>query len=86
MHHFNVPLRSGSRVVMSVTISALKQCPVRLYLQLFVGGIMSYLYYLCLFAYSGVKHNHMRYVFALSSSCVPPMLPVSLRYSLTYIF
>jgi len=33
MHHFNVSLRSGFRVVMSVTISALKQCSVRLYLQ-----------------------------------------------------
>ena len=31
-----------------------KRCSVRLYLQLFVGGRMSYLRYLCLFAYSGV--------------------------------
>ena len=30
-------------------------CSVRLYLQLFVGGLMSYLLYLCLFAYSGVQ-------------------------------
>jgi hypothetical protein len=29
---------------------------VRLYLQLFVGGLMSYLRYLCLFANSGVQH------------------------------
>ena len=28
----------------------------RIYLQLFVGGLMSYLRYLCLFAYSGVQH------------------------------
>jgi hypothetical protein len=29
------------RVVMSVTISVYKLCSVRLYLQLFVGGLMS---------------------------------------------
>jgi hypothetical protein len=29
---------------------------VGLYLQLFVGGFMSYLRYLCLFAYNGVQH------------------------------
>ena len=30
---------------------------VRLNLQLFVGGLMSYLRYLCLFSYSGVQHT-----------------------------
>ena len=47
---------------------------VRLYLQLFVGGIMSYLRYLYLFAYSGVLH-------ILCCVFVPrvyPRLPVSL--------
>ena len=39
---------------MSVTISAYKLCSVRLYLQLSVGGPISYLRYLCLFAYNGV--------------------------------
>ena len=34
----------------------IKRCSVRLYLQLFVGGLMSYLRYLCLFAHSGVQH------------------------------
>jgi hypothetical protein len=29
---------------------------VRLYLQLFVAGLISYLRYLCLFAYSGIQH------------------------------
>jgi hypothetical protein len=38
-------LRSEFLVVMSVTISAEKRYLVRLYLQLFVGGIMSYLRY-----------------------------------------
>jgi hypothetical protein len=40
---------------MSVTISAWKRCSVRLYLQLLVGGSMSYLRYLCLFTHSGVQ-------------------------------
>ena len=35
---------------MSVKISSLKRCSVRFYLQLFVGGLISYLRYLCLFA------------------------------------
>ena len=36
--------------------STIKRCSVRLYLQLFVGELMSYLHYLCLFVYSGVQH------------------------------
>ena len=32
------------------------KCSVRLYLQLFVGGHMSYWAYLCLFAYNSVQH------------------------------
>jgi hypothetical protein len=41
------------------------------YLQLFVGELMSYLRYLCLFVYSGVQHI-LCCVFVLSvSSCVP---------------
>ena len=53
---YYVYLRSEFRVVMSVTISAQKRCFVPLYLQLFVGGLMSQLRYLCLFAHSGVQH------------------------------
>jgi hypothetical protein len=34
----------------------LKQCSVRLYPQLYVGGLMSHLCYLCLFTYGGVQH------------------------------
>jgi len=34
----------------------IKQCSVRLYLQLFGGKFMSYLPYLCLVVYSGVQH------------------------------
>ena len=43
----------------------IKQCSVRLYLQLFVAGVMTYLRYLCFFAHSVV------FLFCLSSSCVP---------------
>ena len=50
-------LCSEFRDVMSVTISALKRCLVRLYLQLFVGGLMLYLRYMCVFAHSGVQHT-----------------------------
>ena len=46
-------------------------CLVRLYLQLFVGGLMSYLHYLCLFVHSGVQHIvSCIYLFCLSSSYV----------------
>jgi hypothetical protein len=34
----------------------IKRCSVRLYSQLLLGGLMSYLCYLCLFAYSEIKH------------------------------
>jgi hypothetical protein len=33
-------------------------CSVRLYLQLFVGGHMSYVRYVCLSEYSNVQHIH----------------------------
>jgi len=73
-------------VVMSVTISAIKKCSVLLYLQLFVGGLMSYLRYLCLFAYSGVQHI-LFYVFhrlvASFSGLFLFWLPT--RYSLTFV-
>ena len=57
-----VSLRSEFRVGMSVTISAQKRCSVRLYLQQFVGELISYLRYLCLFVHSGVL---------CLASCVP---------------
>jgi hypothetical protein len=34
----------------------IKRCSIRLYFQLVVGGLMSYLRYLCLFAHSIVQH------------------------------
>ena len=61
---------------MYVTISV--KCPVRLYLQLFVGGLMSYLPYLCLLAYSGVQHILCCVFYFVSLRLVYPILPVSL--------
>ena len=70
-----------------------KRCSVRLYLQLFVGGIMSYLRYLYLFACSGVQHI-LCYVFVLlfvvlCTLCCQFLWTVlfwlPLRYSLTFI-
>ena len=61
-------------IMIFVTISAYKQCSIRLYLQLFVAGLMSYLRYLCLFAYSGVTHILLLlllvlFVFVLYNQC-----------------
>jgi len=61
---YYVSLRSQFHVVISVRTSAWKRCSVRLYLQLFVGELMSYLRYLCLFPYSGVQRI-LRIVFVL---------------------
>jgi hypothetical protein len=82
-----VSLRSKFRVVVSVSISAYKQCSVCLYPRLFVGGLTSCLRYLCLFAHRGVQHI-LYLCFCFVSSCVAyvasfsglstPMLPVSL--------
>jgi hypothetical protein len=47
--------RSDSRLVMFVAIAVQKRCSVRLYLKLFVGGLMSYLHYLCLLGHSDVQ-------------------------------
>jgi hypothetical protein len=57
--------------VMSVTITSLNICSIRQYLQLFVGELMSYLHYLCLFAHSGIQHILWCVLFRFSSSCVP---------------
>jgi hypothetical protein len=79
MVSYHVSLRSEFRFVMSVTISALKRCLVRLYLQLFVGGLMTYLRYLCELAHIGVQHIlcwsclvlFVVFFLVFSSSCVP---------------
>ena len=54
----HVSLRSMFRVVMSVTISALKRCSVRLHLQLFVLFTLFVLFsLLCFLVYSVVQHG-----------------------------
>ena len=60
---YYMSLRSEFRIVVSVTMSALKRCSVRLYLWLFVGVLVSYLRYLCCFTYSGVQHIVLCFVF-----------------------
>jgi len=72
---------------------SIKQCSVRVYRQLFVGGLMSYLHYLCLFAHSGVQHIlccvFILFVFVLCTLCYQFLYIVHfwfpLRYSLTFI-
>ena len=58
----------------SVAISAWIRCSVRLYLQLLVEGLMSYLCYLCLFVSSTYCVGF--FVSFLSSSCVHFWFPV----------
>ena len=71
-------------------LSSVLWCPLRflhtndvqvrsLYLQMFVGGFMSYLRYLCLFAHSGIQHILCSFLF-FRLRLVYPMLPVSLGY------
>jgi hypothetical protein len=43
----------------------------RVNLQLFVGGIVSSLRYLYLFAHGGIQYICVVFLFCLSSSCVP---------------
>ena len=81
-------IRSEFRVLMSVAISEYKRCSVRLYLQLFVGGRMSYLRYLSLFMHNGVKHILL--FFVLCTLCCQFicifLFWLPLRYSLTFIY
>ena len=57
-------------------LSSVLWCSVRLYLHLFVGGLMSNLHYLCLFAYSDVNTYCVVFLFCFSS-CIP-YVPVCL--------
>jgi hypothetical protein len=69
--------RSEFGVVMFITISAWKRC---FYLQLLVGGFISYLRYLCMFGYSGVQHILcciFCFVCFRPVSCVPKVTSVS---------
>ena len=68
---YYVSLPFEFHVVMSVTIAAQERCSVRVYLQLFVGGLMSYLRYLCLFVFSGVQYIVLCFCFVFLPSCVP---------------
>ena len=65
----------------SVVISARKECSVRLYLRLFVGGRIFSLLCLCFLACCGVQHI-LYCVFAVFLCLVYRMLSVSLDSSL----
>jgi hypothetical protein len=63
----------------SLQFSQKKRCSVRDYLQLFVGGMMSYLRYLCLLAYCGVQHvigKEGKFRMKLFASTAPWIAPV----------
>ena len=72
----------------------MKRCSVRLYLQLCVGGHMSYLRYLCLLACSGVRQIYycvfLLFFFVLCILCCQFLWMIHfwlpLRYSLTFIY
>ena len=69
---------SGFCIVTSITIYAWKRCSVRLCLQCFVGVLMSFLHYFCLFTYSGVQHILCCVFVLFCLRLVYPMFPVSL--------
>ena len=87
-------LRSECRVVVSVTIFAWIRCSLHVYLQLFVGELMFYLRWLCLFAHSGDQHIlccvFVLFFFVLCTLCCQFLwiahVWLPLRYSLTFIF
>ena len=56
----------------------------RLYLQLFAGSFVSYLCYLRLFTYNGVKHILVAFLF-VSPLCVPYVTRLSSCASRTYL-
>ena len=67
-----------------------KQCSVRLYIQLFVGGLMSYLRYLCLFLHIAVQHILCFCIVFLRRILYRQVLWIvhiglPLRYSLTFM-
>jgi hypothetical protein len=68
----------------------MKRCSVCLYPQLFVGGLMSYLRYLCLFTYSGVQHIlccvSALFFFVLCIICCHFLCWLPLLYSLSFIY
>ena len=75
-----VSIRSQFHVVISLGFLREKRCSVRLYFQLFVGELMSYSRYLCLFAYSGVQRMVFWGVFSSCVSYVASFSGLSILY------
>ena len=67
----------------------IKRCLVCLNFQLFVGGLMSYLCYLCLFVYSGVQHIlccvYALFVFVLCTKCCQFLWIVHSWFSISFL-
>ena len=75
MLSYYVSLRSETRVVISVTMSAKKRCSVRLYLKLFAGG---FIYVICVCLRIVLYNTYCdMFLFRLSLSCVPFTASVS---------
>ena len=56
IYHLNYTYWLPSCSLHFCNVSYKYYCSVRLYPQLFVGRLMSYIYYMCWFAYSGVQY------------------------------
>jgi len=75
------------RIMMSIAISTLKGSSVSVCLYLFVGWLMSYLRYLCLFGHNVSKtYCVVLFVLCLSSSCVPGVVNFSGLYIIDCLF
>ena len=91
---YYVSLHSEFRFVMSGTISAWNDVRFRLYLQLLIAGLTSYLRFSCLFADSGVQHIlccvFVLFFFVLCALCCQCLWIVHcwlpLRWSLKFIW
>ena len=70
---YQMSLRYESRIVMFATISEWNRCPVRIYLQLFVGGLMHVLFTLFVFVCVQWRPTHivLCFIFVCLVSCVP---------------
>ena len=93
-HSFNRDNLFMEENYLTIMISISKRSSFRLYLPLFVGRLMFYLHYLCLFAHNGVQHTlccvFVLFFFVLCILCCQFLWIVHfwlpLQYSLTFIY
>ena len=77
MLSYYVSLRSSLRVVVSVTISALIKCSVRLYLQSSVGVLMSYRVFVYFCVYIDVQYFGVALLFSFLYNVLYQVVAVS---------